>query len=106
MTENQYQAGLIKRLEQRFPGCMILKNDASYKQGILDLTILYGEKWASLEVKRSASAAVRPNQDYYVQQLGEMSFAAYIYPENEEQVMNALQQAFRSTRRARVSQPK
>jgi hypothetical protein len=106
VTENQYQAGLIKRLETRFPGCVILKNDAGLMPGILDLTVLYRDRWALLEVKRSAGAAVRPNQDYYVQQLDEMSFAAYIYPENEEEVLNALQQAFEPPRRTRVSKSK
>lgn len=83
-----------------------MKNDAAYRQGILDLTVLYGDKWATLEVKRSADAPVRPNQDYYVQQLSEMSFAAYIYPENEKEVLNALQKAFEPPKRARVSKSK
>jgi hypothetical protein len=106
VTENQYQAKLIKRLEDRFPGCVILKNDASLKQGILDLIILFGDRWASLEVKRSADSKVQPNQDYFVKFLNELSFASYIYPENEEEVLNALQQAFEPPRRARVSQSK
>ena len=103
MTENQYQAKLIKRLEDEFPGCVILKNDAAYQQGILDLTVLYGDRWASLEVKRSIDAMPRPNQEFFVRRLGEMSFAAFIYPENEEEVLLALQQAFAPSRRARVS---
>lgn len=103
MTENVYQAKLIRLLDRLFPGCVILKNDSGYRQGMLDLLILYNDKWASLEVKASASASVRPNQDYYVEQLNGMSFAAYIYPENEEEVLSALQQALRPSRRARVS---
>jgi hypothetical protein len=106
VTENQYQAKLIKRLENRFPGCVILKNDASLKQGILDLLVLYKDKWASLEVKRSADAVVRPNQDHFVKFLNSMSFASYIYPENEEEVLNALQQAFEPPGGARVSESK
>lgn len=106
MTENQYQAKLIKKLERLFPGCVILKNDSGLRQGILDLTLLYRDKWASLEVKRSAIAPVQPNQDYYVQQLDEMSFAAYIYPENEEEVLIALQQAFEPPRGTRLPKPK
>jgi hypothetical protein len=105
VTENQYQARLIKRLMATFPGCVVLKNDPSYQQGILDLTILYKNKWALLEVKRSRSAPARPNQDHFVHQLNDMSFAAYIYPENEEEVLNALQQAFEPPRRSRVSKP-
>lgn len=102
MTENQYQSQLIKKLNSMFPGCVILKNDAAYQQGILDLTILYGEFWASLEVKVSAGASIQPNQEYFVQRFDEMSFAAFIYPENEEEVLNALQQAFNPPGRTRV----
>jgi hypothetical protein len=104
MTENRYQAQLIRKLEKLFPGCVILKNDAQYRQGILDLTLLYGKRWASLEVKASPRAPLRPNQEYFVQQLDEMSFAAIIFPENEEEVLGALQQALAPRRRARVSQ--
>lgn len=103
MTENRYQAKLIKKLKERFPGCVILKNDSGYKQGILDLTILWRKYWASLEVKPSATAPKQPNQEYYVEKLDEMSFAAFIYPENEEEVLSALEQAFKPPRRTRVS---
>jgi hypothetical protein len=106
LTERQYQAQLIKKLAIRFPGCFIMKMDPEYQQGILDLLILVGDKWASLEVKASADANVQPNQEFYVEKLNEMSFAAFIYPENEEEVLNALQQAFEPPRRARVSKSK
>ena len=96
MTEARYQAGLIERLEQRFPGCFILKNDPQYKQGVPDLTLLWGPQWALLEVKARATAADRPNQTYYVEELNNMGFAAKIYPENEEEVLAALEQAFAS----------
>ena len=68
-----------------------------------DLLIVWGKHWATLEVKTSISANIQPNQEYYVEQLGRMSFAAYIYPENEEEVLSALQQAFESPRRTRIS---
>lgn len=103
MTENQYQAKLVKKLKSMFPGCEILKNDSGYKQGILDLTILMGKYWAMLEVKSSKGAKAQPNQDYFVKKLNEMSFASFIYPENEEEVLAALQKAFSSRRTARVS---
>lgn len=104
MNENRYQSKIIKRLEKMFPGCVILKNDPSYKQGIQDFTLLWGKNWAALEIKKSKSAKIQPNQEYYIEQLGLMSFAAFIYPENEEEVLSALQQAFSSPRRTRVSQ--
>lgn len=102
--ESKYQRDLKKRIEQLFPGCVILKQDASLRQGIPDLLILYRDKWALLEVKASATAERQPNQEYYVENFNLLSFAAFIYPENEEEVLNALQRTFGSRRPARVSQ--
>lgn len=90
MLENTYQALLIKKLRDLFPGCVILKNDTSYMQGILDLTILHHDRWAMLEVKASANSPFQQNQAYYVSELNRMSFAAFIYPENEEEVLHDL----------------
>jgi|SRR5215475_2642245 len=101
--ESKYQAKLIKKLKNLFPGCVVMKNDSGYQQGVLDLLLLYKDRWASLEVKSSMSSPSRPNQDHFVEQLDEMSFAAYIYPENEEEVLNALQQAFEPPRGTRIS---
>jgi len=90
MTEAQYQAKLIERLRLQFPDCVILKNDPGYLQGVPDLVIFHGNRYAFLEVKASERARVQPNQDYYVRKLNEMSFAAFIYPSNEENVLSAL----------------
>lgn len=90
MTESKFQQELISDLTKKFPGCMVLKNDADYIQGIPDLTILHKEKWATLEVKRSENASHQPNQDYYVEALDEMSFSRFIYPENKDQVLSDL----------------
>lgn len=98
MTENEYQAGLIKRIGLRFPGCLVIKNDSGYLQGIPDLTVFYGPFWAMLEVKAHAKADEQPNQRYYVEWAMSSSFAAFIYPENERQVLDDLQSAFESAR--------
>ena len=92
-NENIYQAELIKKIESLIPGCFVLKNDPNYIQGIPDLLILYGDKWAMLEVKRSERDKHRPNQDYYIDRFGEWSYSSFIFPENEEVVLNELQQA-------------
>jgi len=92
--ERDYQPGLIERISMRFPGCYVLKNDEQYLPGIPDLTILYGSNWAVLEVKRSANEKYQPNQEWYLEELGRMSFTATIFPENEEEVLDALQAAF------------
>lgn len=96
MPENKYQAGLIRRIKQRFPGSVVLKNDPNYIQGILDLTILYEHCWAMLEVKDSARSVRQPNQEHYVKLFSELSFADWIYPGNEEEVLDAMAQAFAS----------
>lgn len=96
MKENEYQGRLIKKIKERFPGCEVLKNDPNYIQGVPDLTILYKDKWAALECKRSADATLRPNQSYYISKFDSMSFSRLIYPENEEEVLNELQQSFGS----------
>jgi len=94
--ENRFQANLIKELKERFPGCVIMKNDANYIQGIPDLLILFNNKWAALECKRSRNAKHQPNQDYYVEKMRDMSFAAFIFPENKEEVLDELEQSFYS----------
>lgn len=106
MLESVYQAQLIKKLKRLFPGCFVFKNDPSYIQGAPDLLILFQDRWAALEVKASASKPSRPNQTYYVDELDAMSFAAFIYPENEEDVLNALQSALQPSRQTRLSKRK
>lgn len=96
--ERDYQAKLIKSIKAILPGCMVLKNDPTYIQGIPDLTILYNNKWATLECKRSDKESHRPNQDYYVSIMDKMSFSRFICPENEKEVLNELQSALRSGR--------
>ena len=94
MKESEFQAKLIKKLKAMFPGCIVLKNDAAYIQGFPDLTVYYKNRWATLECKRNAKAHHQPNQEFYVNYLNEMSFSRFIYPENEEEVLRDLQQAF------------
>ena len=96
--EKIFQNELIKELRDLFPGCIILKNDPTYIQGIPDLLILFEDKWAALEVKKSITASHRPNQEFYVNKMGRMSYANFIYPENKEVVLNELQETFFSRR--------
>ena len=93
MAESDFQAKLIKKLRRMFPSCIILKNDPGYLQGIPDLVIFHGDRYAFLEVKAKEDAPNRPNQEYYVEKLSAMSFAAFIYPSNEQEVLRALERA-------------
>lgn len=102
MLENRFKTELVLEIEDMFPGCIVVHLDPNEIQGIPDLLVLYENKWAALEGKKSANAPHRPNQDYYVDLMNKMSFAAFIYPENKEEVLHELQQAFRVRRSTRV----
>lgn len=101
--ESKFEQELITDLMELFPGCVILKNDSSFFQGIPDRLILFGDRWAAFEVKAYPTAKHQQNQDYYVKLFNDMSFAAFVYPQNKEWFLNELQQALRPRRRARFS---
>lgn len=92
--ESKFQKELMDKIRDRYPGCVILKNDSSYIQGFPDWTILYKDKWAVLEAKRSKNAARQPNQEYYVDKLNNMSFSRFVYPENSEDVLEEISKYF------------
>ena len=94
MKESQFQKTLKDELHKRFPGCTVLKSDPNNIQGIPDLIVLFGKFWALLEVKRSKTAAKRPNQEYYVNKFGQQGFSSFIYPENKDEVLEALNEYF------------
>lgn len=94
--EKDFQAQLIKEIKTRFEGAIVTKLDSSHIQGIPDLLILFGKHWATLEVKKSSNASHRPNQDYYVDLMNNMSFSSFISPETKEAVLNAMDEAFKA----------
>lgn len=94
MLESKFQSNLIKELKNRYPGCVVLKNDSSYLQGVPDLSVYYKNKYAMLEVKKNEKASHQPNQDYYVDKFNEMSFSQFIFPENKDRVLRDLDQHF------------
>lgn len=94
--ESEFQHKLIAEIKERFPGCMVTKTDPTYIQGIPDILILYKDKWATLECKRSKSSHKQPNQEFYVNKMNGMSFSAFIFPENKEEVLDELERAFKS----------
>ena len=100
--ESTFQKELINELKAEFPGCIVLKNDANYIQGIPDLLVLYKTHWAALECKKFKNAHHQPNQNYYISLMNDMSFARFIYPENKEEVLDELQRSFRVRRMSRL----
>ena len=100
--ERDFQGELVKEIKKILPESLILKNDPNYMQGIPDLIILNNDRWATLEVKKSINSPRQPNQDYYVDRMDEMSFSAFICPENKEVILRDLQSALSSRRPARL----
>lgn len=98
MKESKFQHELIKEIEDRFPGAIVLKNDPNYIQGIPDLSIFYKDKWATLECKNSQHANHQPNQDYYVEKMNNMSFSRFVDPKSKGEVLDELEKVFRARR--------
>lgn len=96
MKESKFQHDLIKEIKTKLDGCLIMKLDSGYIQGIPDLLILYKDKWAILECKRSVGAKHQPNQDFYVDKLNNMSFSRFIFPENKKEVLDELYRSLKS----------
>lgn len=98
MLESKFQKQVIDEIKRRFPYAIVLKNDASYLQGVPDLVIFCGPKYAMLEVKNSETAARRPNQSYYVERFRQMgAFSAFIFPENKDDTMTKLATYFQGS---------
>ena len=96
MVESEFQKNVRLELSHRLPGCIVLKNDANYIQGFPDLLVLYNNRWAALECKRSINEHHQPNQDWYITKLNGMSYASFIFPENREKVMNDLERSLKT----------
>ena len=98
MKESAFQAKLIREIKKRFPGAIVLKNDPNYIQGFPDLTVLYKDRWAVLEIKKSEKASHQPNQDFYILQADKMSVGRFVYPENMMEVLDDLARSFQVSR--------
>ena len=101
MLEAKYQQHLKEEITRRWPRVLVLKTDPNYIQGFPDLLLFHLDKWAALEVKVSISSPQQPNQDWWVNTLNEMSYASFIFPENEEQIIHELESALGLSRTAR-----
>lgn len=101
--ESMFVRRLIAKIEQEYPGAIILKNDANSLQGFPDRLILWRNYWAAFEAKAHAEAYRQPNQPYYINLLNQMSYAKFVYPENEKEFLDGLQQTLRPGRATRLS---
>lgn len=101
--ETKFERELMKDLEELLPGCYIFKLDPTQYYGIPDRLILWQQHWIALECKESEDAEVQPNQPWHVEVMNNMSFAAFVYPENRKEILDAICSTFGVGRYARVS---
>ena len=103
--EGKFKTDLKKEIQERLPGSMVFYLNPNDIKGIPDMEILYESRWAVLEAKASEEdhkkdlkKPDKKNQSYYIDKMNKMSFAAFIFPENKEEVLNAMESALRSPR--------
>lgn len=100
MLERDFQPLVKKELEAALPDCVVIKQDPNTSfQGVPDLIVLYGDYWASLEVKKDPKAKRQPNQEHYTEKwnrMGDASYAGFIDPTNYKEVISEIQSTFRS----------
>jgi len=101
--ESIFERKLVEKLEAMYPGAYVIKNNPNYRQGFPDRIFLYDNFWAAFDTKREASASHQPNQAYYIKRLNQMSLAMFVYPENEQEFLDAIQRSQQLARRSRIS---
>jgi hypothetical protein len=103
ILEREFQRKFLDDIQIAIPGCVLLKNDSSYIQGIPDWILLWEDKWAMFEIKARPNANIQPNQEYYIDLFNRMGFARFVYPENAKEVIYEVQSAFGIRGGTRVS---
>ena len=106
MLESVFKRQLKKKLKKLLPGCIVFHTDPNDIQGLPDLIVLYKNYWGALEGKKEEHSPRQPNQQYYIDLMNKMSYAAFVYPENEEEVLYEIQVAFGIGRPTRLSRSK
>lgn len=103
IRESKFERNIVQKLLDLYPGAIILKTHPNYIQGFPDRLALVGDSWFAFELKRSERAIHQPNQDYYIELLRNMSYANFVYPENEQEFLYEIQRIFRTQRSTRIS---
>jgi hypothetical protein len=94
--ESVYQRKLIKKIKGLFPGVYLFVKEAAAIRGIPDIIMCPNGRFVALEVKRSLEESKKYSprnalQDKALADIRKAGGLAYkIYPENEEEVLNAL----------------
>ena len=82
---------LKKKIKKAVPGSVVLKNSPNDILGIPDLTVLGPNgKYAILECKRASDSNIQALQDYYVEKFNKSSYATFVSPANQKEVIEDL----------------
>jgi Holliday junction resolvase-like predicted endonuclease len=81
MSEKQLQREIIDFLKSR--GAYVLKNDATYRQGVPDLSFWHSDLSGFIEVKAHENSPFRPLQERTIARLEAMGvFCQVVHAEN------------------------
>lgn len=94
MLESDFKQMFFDELRDILPGCLILRGNSAWIQGFPDNVVLHRDGWFAFEFKRGPRAKRRPNQEYYIDLLDDMSYSTFVDPTNYREVLDAVQQAF------------
>jgi Holliday junction resolvase-like predicted endonuclease len=79
--EKKLQSQIIKYLKSK--GAYVLKNDATYRQGVPDLAFWHSDLNGFIEVKADSKSPFQPLQQATIKKLQDMSiFCEVIHSEN------------------------
>lgn len=88
MLESKFKTRLRNRIEKEFPGAIVMHTNPVERRGAPDLVVLYKDKWVALEGKQESKSSHRPLQDYRVEEWNKLSFARFVEPSNEQDVID------------------
>jgi hypothetical protein len=95
MLESRFKADFKDAVTKRIPHVKMYEPKTN-RRARPDLIILGLGVWAAIEFKREEGASRQPNQERHMSELGEMGFAYFAYPDNEEEVLRGLERLFRT----------
>ena len=94
--ESNYQKRLVKKIRKMFPMCYLFVKEAKAIRGIPDLILTVNGRFIGLEVKRCESESKHRTgrtvlQRHNINKINRAGgYACFIYPENEEEVIEAI----------------
>lgn len=85
--ESTFEKEFCKALRQTLGERYTYTFKLTAAKGIPDRLILYKDKYALLEFKQYKNAKKQPGQETWVGHFDNLAYAAIVYPENAEKVM-------------------